>query len=254
MELPVFETQDEVPESFRDAYVEKGGKWVPNIPEPKSSEDTSGLKAKNKELLEKLQASSERMKVFGDRTPEQIQEDLDLAAKTREKKAKDEGDFESLRKQIAEKHDTEKKAWLAREEKLLGTVDRFVRMDQLRAAITEAEGDVDLLLPHVLPHTKTVERDDTFEALVVDQKGSPRIADGSGAPMTPKQLVEEFKADPKFGKAFASNGARGFGSKNEPGARGGAGVITIPRDASTQEYRRLKEQAEKEGRPYQVAS
>src|SRR5258708_5937061 len=81
---------DVIPENQRGAYVEKNGKFVLDV----EIEDTTALKANNKKLLEEKRVLSERAKILGERTPEEIQADFDLASKAREQKAKDEGNFE----------------------------------------------------------------------------------------------------------------------------------------------------------------
>ena len=126
---------------------------------------------------------------------------------------------------------------------------------EVEAAIVAKGGNPKILLPHILPHVKVTEQDDDFTVLVVDAKGKPRIADGQATPMTIDQLVDAFKTDETFGAAFAASGAAGSGARGGGGGPGGgAGTVLIPKDASPQEYRRLKAEAEKAGRPYAVAS
>jgi hypothetical protein len=93
--LPIVaDSLDKVPEPARGAYVQRDGKFYLDA----EIEDTSGLKSKNAELLGKLTAAQQRAALLGDRTPEQIQADFELASKAREQKAKESGDFEELKK------------------------------------------------------------------------------------------------------------------------------------------------------------
>jgi hypothetical protein len=252
--LPVFETQDEIPESFRDAYVEKDGKWV--VPESggKYTEaDLSGLKTKNEELLGKLRTAGDRLSILGDRTPEQIKADLELAKQARESKARAEGDFESLKKQLVEQHTTELNATTGKLQVVEGKLYDVLATREIEAALTEAGGSATLMLPHIKPFVKVVEDGGDFVARVVDAKGEPRIADSKGTPMTIPQLVEVFKADKQYATAFAASDASGGGARNQGGGGGGGGTVLIPKDATPQEYRRLKAEAEKAGRTYAIA-
>jgi galactokinase len=237
---------DIIPENQRGAYVEKNGKFVLDV----EIEDTSGLKAKIAEKIAENKKLAERTKLLGERTPEEIQADFDLAAKAREQKAKDEGNFEELKKlqaiELAKKDDAIK----ATETEIYDLVARNGAIE----AITAAGGKVKKLLEPVLKHVRVVKEGDKRVAKVVDAKGNPRIVDGQGTEMTLAQLVETFKNDDDYAVDFAASGASGSGSRNGGGGGGGGGMVIIPKDASPQEYRRLKAEAEKAGRPYQVAS
>ena len=225
-------------------------------PKPKTytEADLKGLRDKNAELLAKVAAKEARMALLGDRTAEEVQADFELAAKTREDKAKAEGDFTSLKEQLVAQHTAE----LAKRDTRLGRVEGklydVMARREAEKAIRDAGGNPTLLLPHILPFIKVAEHDEDFAATVVDAKGKPRIADGQGTPMTITQLVEVFKADDTYGAAFSADAASGSGARNSGGPAGGAGTVLIPRDATPQEYRRLKAEAEKAGRPYAVAS
>jgi hypothetical protein len=224
-------------------------------PKPKTytEADLAGLKANNERLREETRAAKERAAVLGDRALDEVKADLELARATREAKAKAEGDFTSLKAQLLEQHNAE----ITKRDTRVKHVERklydVLAKREAEAAIVAAGGNPRLLLPHVLPAVQVVEDGEDFVARVVDAKGQPRIADGQGTAMTISQLVESFKADETFGLAFAPPDAAGSGSRNQPGPGGGAGTVLIPKDAAPQEYRRLKAEAEKAGRPYAVA-
>jgi hypothetical protein len=238
MPLPVFEKQADIPKGFEAAYEEKDGKFVP-------IDESAGLKAKNADLVSRLNAAKPFQALAGTRTADEIQADLDFAQKARDQKAKDEGNFEALKTQLVEKHQ-------GREKKLLTKLDSVLRMQAVESAIVEAGGSAKVLLPHILPFVKVVESDDDFATQVVDAKGNARITDGQATPMTIAQLVEQFKADDTFAGAFAASGASGSGARNDAG-RGGAGaVVVIPKNATPQEYRRLRDEAIKAGKSYKV--
>lgn len=218
--------------------------------------DVSGLKAKTQELLDKLAGANQRLSVLGDRTPEQIKADLELAAETRTAKAKAEGDFESLKSQLITQHQTELEKATVRAKKAEGKLYDVMARRGAESAITAKGGNPKILLPHVLPHVRVIEIDDDFTIQVVDAKGNPRIADGQATPMTIDQLVEAFKADETFGAAFAAPAAAGSGARGSGGGGGGgsSGKIIIPKDASHQEYQRLRAEAIKTNREWGYAS
>lgn len=55
MKLPKFKTFDEIPEAFRDGYVERDGEWVPDV------EDVTGLKQNRDEILSNLQKQKQKL-------------------------------------------------------------------------------------------------------------------------------------------------------------------------------------------------
>jgi hypothetical protein len=230
---------------------------APPEPRPKTytEADLAGLKARNAELLKEAKEAKERANIIGDRTPDEVKADLELAAKFKEDKAKAEGNFETLKAQLLDQHKREREALTGRAQKIEGKLYDVLAKREAEAAIVAAGGNPKLLLPHLLPFIRVTEQDDDFAAIVVDAKGTPRIADGQATPMSIAQLVDVFKADDTFGAAFNASGAAGGGARGAGAATsGGGGTILIPKDASPQEYRRLKAQAEKEGRPYAVAA
>lgn len=247
MPLPItVDSLDAVPEGARGAYVQKDGKFTLDA----EIEDVSGLKAKNTDLINRNKSLTDRAKIIGERTPEEVQADFDLAAKAREQKAKDEGNFEELKRlqalELAKKDDALK----SRDERIYNLVAKQGATE----AIVAAGGKPKKLLGEVLKSIKVVEQGGELVAQVVDAKGNPRIVDGQGTPMTIAQLVETFKADDDYAVDFAPSGANGSGARNEGAAGRGAGVVVIPKDATPQEYRRLKADAEKRGVPYKIAS
>lgn len=56
MPLPTFATREEIPDAFRDEYIEKDGKWVPNV------EDVSGLKSALERQKEEARQAKARAK------------------------------------------------------------------------------------------------------------------------------------------------------------------------------------------------
>lgn len=56
MPLPTFATREEIPESVRDGYVEKDGKWVPDV------EDVTGLKSALERQKEEARQAKAKLK------------------------------------------------------------------------------------------------------------------------------------------------------------------------------------------------
>jgi hypothetical protein len=250
--LKLYDSTDAVPEALRATALEtKDGKFA--VDEPSENADLTGLKTKNADLMTKLKAAQARAAIIGDRTPEEVQADLDLAVKFKEDKARAEGNFEQLKKQLVDQHTNELTKTTARTKKVEGKLYDVLAKREAEAAITAAGGIPKVLLPHILPFIKVTEQDDDFSAQVVDAKGNPRIADGQATPMTIAQLVEQFKADETFGVAFAASGAAGSGARNAVGAGGTGAVVISNADAKdVQKYRAAKAKAEKAGVPFMV--
>jgi len=241
MPLPLLaDNLDAIPEAARGAFVKGAdGKFRLDA----EIEDTAGLKATNAALKKEKDALSKRAAVLGDRTAEQVIADFEFAAKAREEAAKASGNYEELKRLQAEE--------LKKRDTMIFDLTARTAADD---AITAAGGKVKKLRDIVLKHVTVQLVNGTPTATVVDGKGQPRIKDGQGTAFTVADLVEELKADDDYANDFAASGASGSGGRNDSSGGGRGGMVIIPKDASTQEYRRLKAEAEKAGRPYKVAS
>jgi hypothetical protein len=252
MPLPaVTDTLDAIAEPLRAAYVEREGKFYLDA-EPDAA--AAGLKQKNADLVRRLTAAQTRAAVIGDRTPEEVEADLALAAKVKVDKAKAEGDFESLKTQMATENaklvEKEKAGRTAAEQRL----HKLLVTDAASGAIRSVGVEPEVLLPHVTAHLRVFDEDGEPVARVVDAKGNVRIGDAAGTPMTIEQLVETFRANPKFAGVFPASGAAGGGARNTggSGAPAGAVVITAEEGKDTVKYRAAKAKAEKLGVPFMV--
>jgi hypothetical protein len=235
-----------------------GGVPADPAPEPTAKtyteDDIAGLKAKIAEKIAENKKLASRAAVIGERTPEEVQADLEFAAKAREEKAKASGQLDEWKKQVTDQFTAEKSKLSTRAAKVEGKLYDVLAKREAEAAIAAAGGNPKVLLPHILPFIKVTEQDDDFAAQVVDAKGNVRIADAQGTTMTIAQLVDTFKADETFGVAFAPSGAAGSGSRNDGGTRSNGAIVVIPKNATPQEYRRLKDEATKRGVAYAIAS
>ncbi|MFC3072357.1 hypothetical protein [Shinella pollutisoli] len=224
----IVDAVDSLPESAREFYVkdETSGKFRLDVESVDgfALEDVSGLKTalgKERTTREGLERQVVR---FKDLDPDKAREAL---AKLEELTAIDpakEADkiantkFEAAKSQLLEKHSGELSSRDERIKGLTGTIDGLLREQRATTAIAEAKGSVDLLLPHVLNATRTVEKDGKFEVEVVDRNGNVRI-DGKGNNMDIKGLIAEMKASEVFGRAFEASGQSGSGKL--PGNGGG---------------------------------
>lgn len=223
---------DDAPEALREHYAEKDGKFYLAV-EPVDGyalEDVSGLKSAlgaERTEREKLQAAVVKFKdIDPDKAREALAKLEELGsidpAKEADKLANTK--FEAAKAQLLEKHSQEIGERDGRIKKLTDAMDKLVRQAAATAAIAEAKGSVELLLPHVLNHTRVKETDDgEFVVEVVDAKGNVRIGDSKGAPLDLKGLVAEMRQSETFSRAFDGDGHSGTGKEHDKGGTAGSG-------------------------------
>lgn len=131
---------------------------------------------------------------------------------------------EAATKQLVEKHEGEKVASNERISHLTSTVEGLLIDAAATAALAEAKGSVELLLPHVRSHARVKEVEGKFAVEIVDKDGNARIADAKGTPMDIKALVAEMRASETFGRAFDASGQSGSGTGPSNGT-GGTGQL-----------------------------
>lgn len=110
----------------------------------------------------------------------------------------------------------------AKTAKMQSSLERYLVGQAATAAIADAKGSRELLLPIVKGVTKVVQDGDDFVVRVIDAQGDIRY-DGTGTPLTLKGLVDEMKRDDKYARAFESEAPAGSGT------RPGAGTARVPR-------------------------
>jgi len=212
-------------------------------------EDTAGLKSALQKERDNASSLSKQIKSWQGlgKTPEEIsellkaQEDLqrqkdDLAIQDALKK----GEYQKVlegetkkREQMAAKHQADLEASNRQAQGYKTALEQHLIDAQATAAIAEAKGVPQLLLPHVKGRVKVLEQDGKFSVQVLDAAGNPMVADAAGTPATFKHLIESFKADPVFGRAFEGNNASGGGG-NGGGGKPNTGQKTMTRDAFNQ--------------------
>ena len=133
--------------------------------------------------------------------------------------------FEAAKKQLVEKHGQALEEREDRIKALSGQIDNLIREQRATTALAAEKGSVDLLLPHVLNMTRTVERDGKWDVEVVDRDGNVRI-DGNGKNMTIEGLVAEMKQPGSaFERAFDASGQSGSGKQPGKQSPGGSGQL-----------------------------
>jgi hypothetical protein len=218
----VVEKIEDAPETVRSFYKPReDGKFVLSVEESDgyALENISGLKSalgKERSTREQLERDVIR---FKDIDPDKAREAL---AKWEEFQTIDpakEADkiadtkFNAAKDQLVKRHGEELKGRDDRIARLTGAVDGLTRKQQATAAIAEAKGAVELLLPHVLAHTKVKETEaGDFLPQVVDAAGEVRF-NSAGEPMTVKELVAEMRASDSFSRAFDGDGQSGSGKQ-----------------------------------------
>lgn len=204
-------------------------------------ENVQGLKTTfGKEMTERKRLERE-LKRFEGIDPDKAKDALGKVEEWGNLDPKNEADkianskFEAAKAQLLLVHQQEVDKRDQRINHLLGSVDNALRRQEATAAIAEAKGSVELLLPHVLSHTRLVEADGKFKIEVVDADGNVQIADGRATPMDLKGLVAQMRASDTFSRAFDGEGHSGSGKEHDSG---GGHRATQGNPGGTQEERK----------------
>jgi hypothetical protein len=218
----------DVDEGFRSHYragtaaENMDGKFILDVEafEGFGLENVNGLKTALSTERSALQAEKQKTKDFEGLDP--------VEAKNAVAKMKDLGTLdpkkdldrlvqEKLDAQLTQINDLQSKelgkrdtAIAARDELLKSTFQREAAVKEIAAA----KGDVDLLLPHVLPSIAFDLEEGENGALtpktrVVDEKGNTKIGSSAGSNMTIAEHVAEMKKSDKFSKLFDGSGHDG---------------------------------------------
>lgn len=138
---------------------------------------------------------------------------------------------EKLDAQLVQINDLQSKELKTRDDKIKARDALLTSTFQREAAVKEialAKGDVDLLLPHVLPSIAfDLEEGEngvlTPKTRVVDANGNTRIGSSAGSNMTIAEHVAEMKKSDKFSRLFdgsGHDGTRDDGTKRPPSTSG----------------------------------
>lgn len=221
----ILDSIDQAPEAFRSEYTEKDGKFLLSVEAVGgyALEDVSGLKSALGKERTTREGLEKQVVKFKDLDPDKALAALTELEELKKLDPASEADkiantkFEAAKSQLLDKHQGEIKGLSDRNGFLSGTIDGLVREQRATAAIANAKGSVDLLLPHVLKNTRTVEKDGKFAVEVIDAAGNIRIADGQGNAMTIDDLVAEMRKTETYARAFDGDGHTGSGKQHEHG-------------------------------------
>lgn len=121
--------------------------------------------------------------------------------------------------QLNDRHNGEKKALETRLSRRDALIEDTFKTRTAIEAIAAQKGDVELLLPHVLPSIAfdLEETDDKVvpKVKIIDDNGNTRIGDSAGANMTIEQRVGELKTHEKFSRLFEGSGHQGTGDQQQ---------------------------------------
>lgn len=230
----IVEKIEDAPEALREHYTagtgDNEGKFVLAVEAVGgyALEDVQGLKSalgKERTQREKLERD---VVAFKDLDPAKARAALTELEELKKLDPTAEADkiantkFESARTQLLEKHQGEMSALTDRNGFLTKTVEGLLVDAVATAALAEAKGSVELLLPHVKAHARVKEADGKFTVEVVDAAGNGRIADAKGSPMGIKDLVAEMRQSETFARAFEGEGHSGSGKQPDNPGGGGA--------------------------------
>lgn len=241
----VVETIDSVPEAVRNLYKETDGKFILDVEsvEGYALEDISGLKSTlGKELTLRKRLEKDVLK-FKDIDPDKAREALAKLEEIGNLDPTKEADrianerLEVAKRQLLEKHTGEISARDSKIGSLTKTIEGLLIDQAATAALAEAKGSVELLLPHVQRHTRVREQDGRHIVEVVDKDGNARIGNAKGDPMTISDLVQEMRKSEAFGRAFEGLGQSGGGTPpaNSGNPNNPTGVPKSWADAKTPE-------------------
>lgn len=168
-------------------------------------EDVAGLKSALKKERQTVKDLNKKLNAFGDLTVEELEELRDKA-----EAVNDSEEVKKLNKDVI-KATKERDAAQARADKLWKKLEVVTLKADAVTAISEADGEPDILLPHVLGRAALTEEDDEFLTVVRDEAGEPLMKGGKAGTLA--DVVAELKAKPKFAGAFGGTGASGSGAR-----------------------------------------
>lgn len=224
-DLTPVDALDKVPEPFRPLYKEgNDGKFAVNPDYKPLAEAVVGLnrslKAARLEAKNKTTVDLSPLSEFGE-DPTAIRDAVNAKLKELQDELAKGGDaklnLDKIKGDLAAAHAKELEKANKRGEALQGQLYGLLVENAATAAVAEAKGVPELLLPFIKNQVKVVEQDGEFKVFVVDAAGDQRYSGITGQPMTIKELVAEMKAQEKFGRLFESE-AGGGGGGTPPGS------------------------------------
>jgi hypothetical protein len=220
MPLPfTVEALDKIPEALRTQYVKTDdGKFRLDLD---GYEEPTALKSaldKERTNARDAIAQAKAWKALG-KTPEEIQALVEATAQAERDKLTKAGEWDKLREQMNQQHQAE----LAKEREgkgaLRGQLEKYLVDAAAATALAAAQGNAELLLPHVKARVKVIEENGEFAVRVVDAAGNPRV-NGKGEFLSMTELVGEMRQSDVYAPAFLAPAASGGGARPNAGAPG----------------------------------
>lgn len=219
-----------VPAALTDYYVEQDDGTF-TLDTDIEVEDVAGLKSALKKERQTVKDLSKKIKAFGDLTVEELEDLRDKA-----EAVNDSEEVKKLNKDL-QKATKEREAAQTRADKLWKKLEVVTLKADAVTAISDAGGEPDVLLPHVLGRAALTEEDDEFVTVVRDEAGEPLMKGGKAGTLA--DVVAELKAKPKFAGAFSGTGASGSGARatTTGGGAPATGTKTVDEDTKTAKRR-----------------
>lgn len=214
----IVENLEDVPDAYRDRYKEQNGRFhLEEIEVDDAAEIRGALERERRERRE-AKAALEKYK---DIDPERAREALDKVQELEDRKLRDKGEYDQLRKRLQEQQTRELSARDTRISELEKGLRQYQLTDKVRAAALKAgvfPEDVDDVIK------LTSDRFDLQDGQIVV------LEDGVPTSSTPETFFSQtFKEQkPKF---YAASGAGGSGAPPGGSSAGAGRQKTIKRDA-----------------------
>lgn len=193
-------------------------------------QQNEGLVQNRDQLIKEKRELQDKIKQFDGIDPDKVREMLKLQEDADNERLRKEKDFDALLEKQAEKMRGE----ITARDSNIEALTTMLKSEKIESvamkAITDNKGVPDLLMPHL---KSRVRLDDEFNVEVLSREGTPMFT-GEGKRAGIGDLVNEYKKDPVFARAFDANvnggtGARSTGNSNV----GGDGVNPFERDKNT---------------------
>lgn len=197
-------------------------------------EEAAGLKtALDKERTARKEAEKDAAK-YKDVDVEKYEQLVSEAEKAEQERQREAGKFDELLEKERDKFQDALKERDAKVAALTTSLESTLIESAAKSAIAEHGGDAELLLPHVTKTTKLMEIDGRHVAVVVDEKGEPRLAPEAKTAtdyMGIEHLVGGWKEGGKYQGAFEGTGASGGGAQNNANRGGGGSTPKVVGEA-----------------------
>lgn len=226
-----YESQDEIPEPYRDLYTDRDGTWeITGVEGIKTQSDIDRLNTANRKERDARRKAEKALEAFGGKSPEEIASDIDELEELRAQKA--DGDDDTLEERVEKlaakrlktkmgplqrEHDKLKKSYsdLEGDRDGLRTEIRNIKIsDSLRSATSKADVRKSAVDDVLLYGTNVFE---------LTEDGATQTRDGVG--VTPGLSPDEWLKDMKESRPHWWDASRGGGSKGS-GDGGNSGIDT----------------------------